>query len=186
MAIWYGWIVISFILFSFLQKQVQMPRRKYCQHPPRHEKSASAARGDREVSLDLSNFLRDQFGPVNDPIRWLCRRCHSSETKAMHSSSTSEGPDRRSSGNRKLPSDHLSKDEDDDVNIRESEENDEDSEEQSSTDDNVSTTNSGDDVESMDEDPVDDAESLSYRQDEAMKKLSSVVKLLTLGPIHDR
>ena len=42
--------------------------------------------------------------------------------------------------------------------------------EQSSIDDNASMTNSGNDVESMDEDPVDDAESLSYQQDEVMKK----------------
>ena len=50
----------------------------------------------------------------------------------------------------------------------------------------MSITNSGDDVESMDEDPVDDADSLTYPQDEAMKKLSIVFELLNLGPIHDR
>ena len=163
-----------------------MPRREDCQHPARHAKSASAARGDREVSLELSNFLRDQFGLVNDPIRWLCLRCHSSETKAMQSRSTIEIPGRRNSSNYKLSSDHLVEDEEDDGNTRESEENDGGSEEQSSIDDDVSMTNSGDDVESMDEDSVGDAHSLSYQQDEAMKKLSNVFKLLNLGPIHDR
>ena len=38
----------------------------------------------------------------------------------------------------------------------------------------------------MDEYSVDDAESLSYQQYEAMKKLSTVFKLLYLGPIHDK
>ena len=156
-----------------------MPRRKHCQHPTRHSKSASGARGDMSVAPGLSHFLRDQLGAVNDPIRWLCPRCHSIETKAMQSRSTSESPDRQSSSNDKLPSDNPSKDEEDDDNI-------EVSEEQSSIDDDASMTNSRNDVESMDEDPVDDAESLSYRQDEAMKKLSNVFKLLNLGPIHDR
>ena len=163
-----------------------MPRRRYCQHPTRHAKSASAARGDREVSLELSHFLRDQFGPVNGPIKWLCSRCQSSETTAMHSRSTSEAPARRNLSNCKLSSDHASNDAESDDNTRESEENDEDSEEQSSADEDVSMTNSGDDVESMDEDPVDDADSLPCQQDEAMKKLSNVFKLLNLGPIHDK
>lgn len=163
-----------------------MPRRKHCQHPNNHAKSAHAARGDRKVSRELSHFLREQFGSINDPIRWLCSRCQSSETKAMQSRSTSEAPVRRNLSNCKLSSDHASNDEEGDDNTRESEENDEDSEDQSSIDEDVSMTNSEDDVESMDEDPVDDADSLSYQQDEAMKKLSSVFKLLNLGPIHDR
>jgi hypothetical protein len=164
-----------------------MPRRKDCQHPTRHAKSASAARGDREVSLELSHFLRDQFGPVNDPIKWLCRRCHSSETKTMQSRSINETSDRRNLSNHKLSSDHPVEDEEDDDHTRESEDNDEDDEdEQSSIDDDMSITNSGDEIESMDEDPVDDAASLSYQQDEAMKKLSEVFKVLNLGPIHSR
>jgi hypothetical protein len=163
-----------------------MPRRRYCQHPTRHEKSASAARGDMSVSLELSYFLRDEFGALNDAIRWLCPRCHSSETKAMQSRTTSETPGRRNSSNRKLSSDDPSKDEEDEDNMRESGEHDDDGEEESSIDDDVSMNNSGDDVESMDEDPVGDAESLSYQQDEAMKKLSDVFKVLNLGPIHDR
>ena len=140
-----------------------MPRRRYCQHPTRHEKSASGARGDREVSLELSHFLRDQFGTIDDPIRWLCPACHSVETKAMQSRSTSESHDRRNSSNHELSSDHPVEDEEDDDNTRELEENDGGSEEQSSIDDDVSMTNSENDVESMDDDPVDDAESLSYR-----------------------
>ena len=163
-----------------------MPRRRYCQHPTRHEKSASAATGDREVSLELSHFLRDQFGTTNNPVRWLCPTCQSIETKAMQSRSTSESSDRRNSSNRKLSSDHPVEDEEDEDKTRESQENDGDSDEESSIDDDVSITNSGDDVESMDEDPVDDTDSLAYQQDEAMKKLSIVFKLLNLGPIHDR
>ena len=77
-------------------------------------------------------------------------------------------------------------DEEDEDHTRESEEIDGDSDEQSPIDDDVSITNSGDDVEPMDEDPVDDADSLSYQQDEAMKKLSDLFKVLNLGPIHDR
>ena len=168
--------MLSFILLSFVQKQVQMPRRKHCQHPNNHGKSAHAARGDREVSLELSHFLHEQFGSLNDPIRWLCSRCQSSETKAMQSRSTSEAPVRRNLSNCKLSSDHASNDAEGDDNTRESGEH----------DDDVSMNNSGDDVESMDEDPVGDAESLSYQQDEAMKKLSDVFKVLTLDPIHDR
>ena len=163
-----------------------MPRRKYCQHPTKHSESASGARGDMSVSLELSYLLRDRFGAVNDPIRWLCPRCHSIETEAMQSRSAGEITDFRNSSSRKLSSDVPSKDEEDDDNIRESEEHDEDNEEQSSTDEDVSMSNSGDDVESMDDDPADEAQILSYQQDEAMKKLSSVFKLLNLGPIHDR
>ena len=163
-----------------------MPRRKYCQHPTKHSKSASGARGDMSVSLELSHFLRDQFGAVNDPIRWLCPRCHSTETKAMQSRSASEITDFRNSSNRKLSSNDPSNNEEDEDTIRESEEHDEDSEEQSSSDEDVSMSNSGDDVESMDDDPADEAHILSYQQEEAMKKLSNVFKLLNLGPIHDR
>ncbi|CAF0906466.1 unnamed protein product [Didymodactylos carnosus] len=104
----------------------------------------------------------------------------------MWSRSTNETPDRRNLRNCKLSSDHPVEDEEDDKNTGESEESDGDSDEQSSNDDDVSITNSENDVESMDEEPVDDAESLSYQQDEAMKKLSHVFKLLNLGPIHDR
>ena len=147
-----------------------MPRRKYCQHPTKHSEFASGARGDMSVSLELSYFLRDRFGAVNDPIRWLCPRCHSIETEAMQSRSAGEITDFRNSSSRKLSSDDPSKDEEDHNNIRESDENDGGSEEQSSIDDDVSMSNSGDDVESMDEDPVDDAESLSYQQAEVMKK----------------
>lgn len=163
-----------------------MPRRKDCQHPTRHSNSASGARGDMSVALGLSHFLRDEFGVVNDPIRWLCPRCHSIETKAMQSRSISEIPGPRNSSNHKLSSDNPVEDEEDDDHTRESEENDGDSDEQSPIDDDVSITNSGDDVESMDEDPVDDADSLLYQQDEAMKKLSDLFKVLNLGPIHDR
>jgi hypothetical protein len=55
--------------------------------------------------------------------------------------------------------------------MKESEEHAEDSEEQYSIHDDMSMTNSGDDVESMDEDPLNDDKSLSYQQDEAMKKM---------------
>ena len=163
-----------------------MPRRKDCQHPTRHAKSASAVRGDREVSLELSHFLRDQFGTIANPIRWLCPACHSIENKAMQSRSISDSHNRRNSSNHKLSSDHPVEDEEDDDNARESEENDGGSEEQSSIDDDMSMTKSEDDVVSMDEDPVHDADSLSYQQDEAMKKLSDVFKVLNLGPIHDK
>lgn len=104
----------------------------------------------------------------------------------MQSKLTNEIPDHRNLNNCKLSSDQPVEDEEDNDNTRESEENDGDRDEQSSIDDDVSINNSGDDVESMDEDPVDDAESLPYQQDEAMKKLSAVFKLLNLGPIHDR
>jgi hypothetical protein len=104
----------------------------------------------------------------------------------MQSRSASEITVFRHSSNRKLSSNDPSKDEEDEDNIRESEEHYEDSEERSSTDEDVSMSNSGDDVESMDDDPADEAHILSYQQHEAMKKLSSVFQLLNLDPIHDR
>lgn len=104
----------------------------------------------------------------------------------MQSRSTSEVSSSRKSSHRNLSSDHPVEDEEEYEKTRESQENDGDSEELSSMDDDPPMTNIMDDVESMDEDSVDETDSLSYQQDEAMKKLSNVFKLLNLEPIHDR
>ena len=162
-----------------------MPRRKSCQHPTRHANSSRDARGDMAVSLALSEFLREQYDTDSDRVSWLCPRCHSIETKEMTSKSPDEDLGRQNSLNQRSSPTTSSIDDEDNHDTGEKEE-------QSSMDDddddyeNVPESDREGDAESMEGDQMDGDYHFVYLQQQAMKKLSSIFKLLDIAPIHDK
>ena len=67
----------------FFSKSILMPRRKNCEHPVKHDKSACVPKGVKAVSSELSKFLISQYAVAHTRISWLCPRCYTFESKKM-------------------------------------------------------------------------------------------------------
>ncbi|CAF1690504.1 unnamed protein product, partial [Adineta ricciae] len=88
--------------------------QKYCEHPENHAHNTRMPKGTKAVSLQLSNFLISQHDVAHNRIRWLCARCHTSESKKMMTHQSMESNEADSSS-----------DDDDAVNMNVSELNEE-------------------------------------------------------------
>ncbi|CAF1544040.1 unnamed protein product [Adineta ricciae] len=176
-----------------------MPRRKYCEHPIKHEKSARVPKGVVAVSSQLSNFLIAQYDVADTRIRWLCPTCHASESKKMMTHQSSELNDDESSSDdafmiESSPVNDQKKDDDavnvefDDLNVEEKENPHMDSGiiDESNDDDESPCADGTTDPESMDEDTCHAVYELEHQKEKAMEELSNIFKLLNIDPIHDR
>jgi hypothetical protein len=137
-------------------------------------------KGCRKVSLKLSMFLTSRYDITDTRIHWLCPRCCTLELKAMNDQKMKINIYRSPSGDESTTEDIASDEDDDDF---EEEKNcyinegiqgaPEDSEEET-------------DSQSMDEESGNVSFDLEYRQNEAMKKLSTVFGIFNIDPIHDK
>lgn len=168
-----------------------MPRRKYCQHPTRHATSTSGPKGLRAVSLKLSMFLTTRYDTTDTRICWLCPRCHLLESNEMKIHQPMQINNNRGPSDDESTAEDIASDEDDDEDIDEetSCDNEDDEDNRYMDDDTGAETKENDeetDVQSMDEQPSDVSYDLQYYQNEAMEKLSTVFRLLSIDPIHDK
>jgi hypothetical protein len=181
--------IINFFSYRIFPNSIKMPRQKCCQHPTRHEDSASVAKGTMTVSLELAKFLQNQYNLADNYIRWLCPNCHSSEIKTMRKHrSTKDHDDQTSSNNESLSENSSNDDQDDESEECEENEEDEDEDQCEMDDDNGerSIAADNDDPESMDDEAGNDFHDLVFQQNQAVEKLSSIFQLLNISPIHDR
>lgn len=115
-------------------------------------------------------------------IRWLCPRCNAIEVEAMKNKSPAESLGHRNSMNQRSLTASSTPDDEDNQGTRETEDRSSMSDDQ----DNVPEPDADSDAESMDDDQSESTYRLICLQQEAMKKLSSVFKLLNITPIHDK
>ncbi|CAF1564844.1 unnamed protein product [Adineta steineri] len=177
-----------------------MPRRKYCEHPIKHKKSASVPNGVVAVSLQLSKFLISQYGATKARIFWLCPRCHAFESKKTMTHQSMEFNDDESASDDELitedsPANHRAND-GDDVNMEFDNLNEEEKENPHMDSGIVAESNDDDessyvddettDPESMDEETGHTFYELEHQKGKAMEKLSNIFELLNIDPIHDR
>ena len=170
-----------------------MPRRKCCEHPTRHANSTSAPKGLIPVSAQLLTFLASRYSVPDIGVRWLCPRCHTSESKEMKNQRTMETNDHHSSSGNDLSTGKSSIDDDnDEINNQEDDDLSVDNAMEGESinggdDDGRSFTNDEETgSESMDEEPGNIPYDLAHQQDEAMQKLSSIFQLFNINPIHDK
>ena len=168
-----------------------MPKPKYCQHPTRHATSKSIAKGGKAVSLKLSTFLMSQYDISDTRIRWLCPRCHMSESNEMKIRQPIQvNSNRTLTDDESTSEDTCSDKNDDEERIEEvSDDNEEDEDNSYSNDDMETETNDNNeeiDDESMEEDSGDAFDDLEYHQNKAMEKLSAIFRLLNMDSIHDK
>ena len=136
-----------------------MPRRNSCQHPTQHIESSPAPIGQNRVSSRLLKFIRDQYDLGETKITMLCSRCHTLETKNMKGDESME-----------IEENYDSSDEEEKVEY----------------DDGSDNDNHDDDDNNNDDDSDDDTlYELTLEQEEAMKKLSTIFRILNIDPIHD-
>lgn len=150
-----------------------MTRRKFCQHPTRHEKSPRIPIGRSPVSLRLLKYILGQYNLEEAKNNVLCPRCHSFETKSMKEDETLEIEGNRDS------SDECSNDGEEKVGRPD------DGDDCNGNDDYDDGDGSGDDDGSNDSHD-DVSYDLSCQQEEALKKLSDVFHFLNIGSIHDK
>ena len=132
-----------------------MPRGNSCQHPTQHIEPSRAPIGQNRVSLRLSKFIRDQYDLDETIITMLCSRCHTFETKDMN--------------------------EDESMEIEENYDS-SDEEEKAEYDDGGDNDNHDNDDNNNDDGTL---YKLTFKQEEAMKKLSTIFRILNIDPIHD-
>ena len=145
-----------------------MPRRNSCQHPTQHIESSRAPIAQNRVWLRLSKFIRDQYDLGETKITMLCSRCHTLETKNMKEDESIE-----------IEENYDSSDEEEKVEYDDGDDNDNHDDDGNNNDDDSDDDN--------DDDSDDDTlYELTLEQEEAMKKLSTIFRILNIDPIHDK
>ncbi|CAF3685106.1 unnamed protein product [Rotaria sp. Silwood1] len=176
-----------------------MPRRKNCEHPMKHGKSAHVPKGIVAVSSELSKFLISEYDVAYTRIRWLCPTCHAFESKKMMTHQSMEFNDDESSSDDEIMTEvsPTNDDKNDDVvvNMEFNDLNEEEKENphmdsgiiaESNDDDESPRDDETTDPESMDEDKCHAFYELEHQKEKAMKQLSNIFQLLNIDPIHDR
>ncbi|CAF2800654.1 unnamed protein product [Rotaria sp. Silwood2] len=146
-----------------------MPRPKPCQHHLRHVDSVDLPKGRHPVSSELLKFMRKRDEIQNLNVRWLCPNCFTFETKEWRQSQQMKTQLVDSEKTEHTESDEDSTD-------------DENNEENFSSESNGITSSSSRESSSSDENLYE----LSYKQEKAMDKLTSMFQVLGLPLIHDQ
>ena len=134
-----------------------MPRRNSCQPPTQHIESSRAPIGQSRVSLQLSKVIRDQYDLGETKITMLCSRCRTLETKNMKEDESME-----------IEENYDSSDEEEKVEYGDGGDND------------------NHDDDSDDDSDDDTLYELTLEQKEAMKKLSTIFRILNIDLNHDK
>ncbi|CAF1500343.1 unnamed protein product [Adineta ricciae] len=176
-----------------------MPRRKNCEHPIKHGKSARIPKGVVAVSSELSKFLITQYDVACTRICWLCPRCHAFESKKMMTHQSMECTNDESSSDNEVmlegSPDHNDEDDDNAVNVEFNDLNEEEKENphmdsgiiaESNDDDESPRADEITDPESMEEETDHVLYEIKHQKDKAMKELAKIFELLNIEPIHDR
>jgi hypothetical protein len=177
----------------FFQNCIPMPRRKWCQHPIKHEKSARVPKGVVAVSSQLSKFLVTQYDVAYTRICWLCPTCHAFESKKMVTHQSMELNDDESSSDNELMTEgspaNDGKNDDDAVNVELYDSNEVEKDNPHMDSGIIAESNDNDDEttdpESMDEETGDAFYELEHQKGKAMEELSKIFKLMNIDPIHD-
>ena len=157
-----------------------MPRGNSCQHPTQHIEPSRAPIGHNRVSLRLSKFIRDQYDLDETKITMLCSRCHIFETKDMNEDESMESEENYDSSDEEEKAEY--DDGGDNDNHDDDDNNNDDDDNNNDDDDN----NNDDDDNNNDDDSDDDTlYELTFKQEETMKKLSTIFRILNIDPIHD-
>lgn len=184
---------------TFSRNCIPMPRRKICEHPTKHKKSARVPKGIVAVSSELSKFLISEYDVAYIRIRWLCLTCHAFESKKMMTHQSMGFNDNESSSDdeamTEVSPDNDDKNDDVAVNMEFNDLNEKEEENlhmdsgiiaESNDDDESPRDDETTDPESMDEDTCHAFYELEHQKEEAMKQLSNIFQLLNISPIHDR
>jgi hypothetical protein len=147
----------------FFENRFLMPRSKCCEHPTKHANSARLPKGIMTVSEQLSTFLLSRYNMTEIQIRWLCPRCHASESKEMMSHQAVQMTDNEVSTDDDDENDAMMIEVADRCTTNDDDDDDDDAEELNDDDDDAEELNDDDDddAEELNDDDDDDAEELN-------------------------
>jgi hypothetical protein len=148
----------------FFENRFLMPRSKCCEHPTKHANSARLPKGIMTVSEQLSTFLLSRYNMTEIQIRWLCPRCHASESKEMMSHQAVQMTDNEVSTDDDDENDAMMIEVADRCTTNDDDDDDDDAEELNDDDD--------DDAEELNDDDDDDAEELNDDDDDDAEELN--------------